>query len=82
MTADAIDKFAQIARDIGRAAREKTFARHLTTGTGASGEMRPTFPQTNSSSMRSPMTTMRLPGSLREDFVEALSFMTGLQAAA
>src|SRR5262245_50823188 len=33
----------------------------LTTGTGASGEMRDTFPQTNSSSMRSPITRMRLP---------------------
>ena len=30
-----------------------------TTGTGASGEIRPTFPQTNSSSIRSPMTKMR-----------------------
>src|ERR1700729_1248137 len=31
-----------------------------TTGTGASGEMRETFPQRNSSSIRSPTTRMRL----------------------
>src|SRR5256884_33466 len=30
-----------------------------TTGTGASGEMRPTLPQTNSSSIKSPMTSRR-----------------------
>src|ERR1035437_4533882 len=32
-----------------------------TTGTGASGEMRDTLPQINSSSMRSPTTRIRLP---------------------
>src|SRR4051794_10294223 len=33
----------------------------FTTGTGASGEIRDTLPQMNSSSIRSPITRMRLP---------------------
>ena len=49
----------EISRNICRATGIERFALTSTTGTGASGEIRETFPQTNSSNMTSPTTSNR-----------------------
>ena len=68
---DVHRKFAQIARDVGGAAGIKRFPVTSTTGTGASGEMRPTLPQTNSSSIRSPMTRMRFAAGAAKNLLQS-----------
>ncbi len=57
---DVLGELAQVARDVGRAAGVVRLFVTSTMGTGASGEIRLTRPQMNSSSIRSPMTSMRL----------------------